>query len=69
MFPAGRIGSPARTERPLVSKWSPSRTLPYIISLSLLDLRSNPCNNYSVHPDEFGGVSVWQKYGFKKVKA
>jgi Carboxypeptidase regulatory-like domain len=27
----------------------------------LLDLRSNPCNNYSVHPDGFGGVSVWQK--------
>ena len=23
---------------------------------SPLDLRSNPCNNYSVHPDEFGGV-------------
>ena len=26
-----------------------------------LDLGANPCNNYSVHLDEFGGVSVWQK--------
>jgi hypothetical protein len=26
-----------------------------------LDLQSNPCNNYSVHLDGFGGVSVWQK--------
>src|SRR5450631_1024812 len=34
---------------------------------SLLDLQSNPCNNYSVHQDGFGGVSVWQRYDFKRV--
>ena len=26
-----------------------------------LDLGANPCNNYSVHLDEFGGVLVWQR--------
>ncbi len=25
------------------------------------------CHNYSVHPDGFGGVSVWQKFDFKRV--
>src|ERR1700730_16925213 len=32
-----------------------------------LDFRSNPCNNYSVLPDGFGGVSVWRKFDCKRV--
>jgi len=30
----------------------------FIFSTVPLDLKSNPCNNYSVHLDESGGVSL-----------
>jgi len=71
-------GRASAVERPCVWRHPPPRRLKMILipdlDLSLfkistlpLDLQSNPCNNYSVHPDGFGGVSVWQKYGFKRV--
>src|ERR1700680_2796813 len=37
------------------------------ISTLPLDLHPIPCNNYPVQPGGFGGVSVWQKYDFKRV--
>ncbi len=47
-------------------KWAKNAHLVDKFGRSPLDLRSNPCNNYRVHRDESGGVSIWQRFGFKR---
>jgi hypothetical protein len=55
-----KASSPASVSQNDPQVPDPERSLGQISSLPL-DLGSNSCNNYSVLPDESGGVSVWQK--------